>query len=858
MSSTPVTGVPTSLEKKPVKFSNLLLGAGLNIVTTLGQPLEVVKTTMAANRSEGLTGAIGRIWARGGAFGFYQGLIPWAWIEASTKGAVLLFVASEAEYYAKSFGAPDFLAGISGGMTGGLAQAYATMGFCTCMKTVEITKHKVAATGAKPPGTLQTFMGIWRAEGLRGINRGVNAVAVRQVTNWGSRFGLSRVAETGIRRVMDKQQGEKLTVVEKITASALGGGLSAWNQPIEVIRVELQSKTVDPNRPKNLNVASAFRYIYGNNGIKGLYRGVTPRIGLGVWQTVCMVALGDVAKEAVEKLTGDKFPYLHGRPEVKAWRCDLTALSQLYNLYFVACNNTIHIYKPSFPHQGLSSEPELILHPPVSSVTGTGIDSQDPHSINRVLVDYLGREEILLAACDDGDVVGYRVEEIQRALERRTTSSDGRLEHANEDDIKVFLHRNVGASAWGLAVHREARIIAVSANTHRITIIAYALADPFPYSRQRESVFTLSAATNIPAISFNNNGDDPIGRWLLSSSIDGKTILWDLHTRKQAAVWQIGWCTSAESRLKAPSNCSCPDRADVIHGAWGVMTMDTRTAHEMTSTEEVTLGPAVIAPGFNDVSAYKKQFHGLTTQVGSSSESNEESSAMDIDEMESGEAEVEQSMSTGNPTLDDAIQQHPQVQLEPEETPIPPMQSKRPYCEFTIRADPCVILTKEDIHIIQRPCNEGESRESGIASMRRALHLGPWTPVLAPEDRHCFFTQIPDIGAFIVASPAGLAGVFSLYYTRKRGFKRYSFKPEYLLPFMRNGTNVTMGTSVRLIGVAVGPVQGMYDEVSEECEIMPQPRRWRVLMYYMDHTVMSFELSKEKVGDSLRLDELIV
>jgi hypothetical protein len=62
----------------------------------------------------------------------YQGLIPWAWIEASTKGAVLLFVASEAEFYAKSFGAPDFVAGISGGMVGGLAQAYATMGFCTC------------------------------------------------------------------------------------------------------------------------------------------------------------------------------------------------------------------------------------------------------------------------------------------------------------------------------------------------------------------------------------------------------------------------------------------------------------------------------------------------------------------------------------------------------------------------------------------------------------------------------------------------------------------------------------------------------------------------------------------------------
>lgn len=224
----------------------------------------------------------------------YQGLIPWAWIEASTKGAVLLFVASEAEYYAKVSGAPNFVAGITGGMVGGLAQAYATMGFCTCMKTVEITKHKVAAAGMKPPSTMETFMEIWRKEGIRGINKGVNAVAVRQVTNWGSRFGLSRVAETGIRKVTGKEGGEKLGVVEKIIASALGGGLSAWNQPIEVIRVEMQSKTVDPNRPANLTVAKAAKYIYQTNGLKGLYRGVTPRVGLGVWQTVCMVALGDV------------------------------------------------------------------------------------------------------------------------------------------------------------------------------------------------------------------------------------------------------------------------------------------------------------------------------------------------------------------------------------------------------------------------------------------------------------------------------------------------------------------------------------------------------------------------------------
>ncbi|KAJ5105111.1 hypothetical protein NUU61_002458 [Penicillium alfredii] len=303
--ATPEKASAPTLEKKPVKFSNLLLGAGLNMfeVTSLGQPLEVIKTTMAANRGDSFAGAMGRIWGRGGILGFpsnvgwgldYQGLIPWAWIEASTKGAVLLFVASEAEYQARVLGANDFFAGISGGMTGGIAQAYATMGFCTCMKTVEITKHKMAAQGVKPPSTFATFMDIYRKEGIRGINRGVNAVAIRQTTNWGSRFGLSRLAETAIRKVTNKDDSQKLSAIEKVLASSLGGGLSAWNQPIEVIRVEMQSKTNDPNRPKNLTVGKAFKYIYDSNGIKGLYRGVTPRVGLGIWQTVCMVALGDM------------------------------------------------------------------------------------------------------------------------------------------------------------------------------------------------------------------------------------------------------------------------------------------------------------------------------------------------------------------------------------------------------------------------------------------------------------------------------------------------------------------------------------------------------------------------------------
>lgn len=93
--------------------------------------------------------ALSKVWSRGGVYGckssrpfppafpfwtysnsnpVYQGLIPWAWIEASTKGAVLLFTAAEIEGATAAAGISPAVGGLLGGMGGGVAQAYATMG----------------------------------------------------------------------------------------------------------------------------------------------------------------------------------------------------------------------------------------------------------------------------------------------------------------------------------------------------------------------------------------------------------------------------------------------------------------------------------------------------------------------------------------------------------------------------------------------------------------------------------------------------------------------------------------------------------------------------------------------------------
>jgi hypothetical protein len=121
----------TAEPRPTVQWRNLAIGAVMNIfqVTSLGQPMEVLKTHIAANRRDTLREAVRKTWYRGGFAGFYQGLIPWAWIEASTKGAILVLTSTEVERWSRSrLGLGPSIAGGLGGVVGGAAQAYLTMG----------------------------------------------------------------------------------------------------------------------------------------------------------------------------------------------------------------------------------------------------------------------------------------------------------------------------------------------------------------------------------------------------------------------------------------------------------------------------------------------------------------------------------------------------------------------------------------------------------------------------------------------------------------------------------------------------------------------------------------------------------
>lgn len=52
-------------------------------------------------------------------------------------------------------------------------------------------------------------------------------------------MGFARLAESAIRKSQGKSENDKLSAWEKIGSSSIGGALATWNQPIEVVRVEV-------------------------------------------------------------------------------------------------------------------------------------------------------------------------------------------------------------------------------------------------------------------------------------------------------------------------------------------------------------------------------------------------------------------------------------------------------------------------------------------------------------------------------------------------------------------------------------------------------------------------------------------
>lgn len=234
----------------------------------------------------------------------------------------------------------------------------------------------------------------------------------------------------------------------------------------------------------------------------------------------------------------------------------------------MAYDHEIYVWEPAGPRQVLGTKPTMIITPVMKEPEAEGfISRRSPHAINNILIDELGRDEILLLATDSGNVCGYHVESIFSHID--VAKSNGEKCPILNPSIDPFFCENVGLSAWGLAVHKYARLIAVSANTGIITVFAFALAeescsepssptdslfdDLQNYGQnwlhvdgpdEFEKIYQLSCTdkhrsrnlrlsyeghfTNIPCIDFLSCDLDSEGLWMVSTDIDNRLFVWDV------------------------------------------------------------------------------------------------------------------------------------------------------------------------------------------------------------------------------------------------------------------------------------------------------------------------------------------
>ena len=276
-----------------------------------------------------------------------------------------------------------------------------------------------------------------------------------------------------------------------------------------------------------------------------------------------------------------------------------TALSQEHNLYFVAHGPDIYVYEPEFPEQTLHAPVLIVPSQPSSPDLRGYIDRDEPHAINYLIVQKLGKDEVIANVRDDGDVEVFLVRHIVHAIATLVNRHDISKDPV-ADNVKPLFLRNVGISAWGLAIHTEARIIAVSSNRHEVTIFRFGLVDEFDdiqtprkqakstddghpsrwdEERREDNVDSrperktdvtrqvLNGEANIPHIAFCNTGDDPDGRWLLTTDISGVCRAIDLHNFALVQAFRFG------PSFIAPNG----GPYDRMNAGWGIMFLDTRS-----------------------------------------------------------------------------------------------------------------------------------------------------------------------------------------------------------------------------------------------------------------------------------------
>ncbi|KAI4244716.1 MAG: hypothetical protein L6R40_002920 [Gallowayella cf. fulva] len=594
------------------------------------------------------------------------------------------------------------------------------------------------------------------------------------------------------------------------------------------------------------------------------------------------------------------------RPDVARYRNNSVAFSQYHDLCFVAARARILVHFPIYLDQ------TLLPHRSVIDIanTNTGllgyIDPGHPHSINHLVVADLGFEELVIVVCDDGDVVAYEVRKIRKEIDQHGSDYNT---PCFISDIQPYFLRNVGMSAWGIAVHQDARLIAVSSNSTRIHVFAFALrktrcgnssdesnhdldfdSPPLssredagwvrptamehlePFNRSHNLELVLSGhKTNIPSLAFYNpSSGSTKDNFLVSTDIDGITYVWD--------VWQ---------RIPFAELTASPNHSR----GWGVTCVDPFFACQAESDSELfglelereysraNMGSVIVTtdalqfvPGYESrhftlrkrlAQIWGPAMHELPGDIDSDSEipGFELMTEFDNDDGSSEEDSVEDDCETDRSATSRAITPFQNGSSEF-------IAGSDRVIEMTGKRLPFNVLYTNQLDILL--CNsirlsldhDPDMAKKNVVACRSALdqRLSPRDLHIARLQRLNLVLQVPELGLVVVGDQTGRVALVTM--TRRRRNKQLGiddevgFRIEGFLP-SKPQEDAGQRPQTELHGVAVGPVQGherkRTDVLGENdgsfgtrttARMFMKSRPYRLMLYYGDHTVLSYEISR--------------
>lgn len=552
----------------------------------------------------------------------------------------------------------------------------------------------------------------------------------------------------------------------------------------------------------------------------------------------------------------------------------------------MAVHGVIYVYRPCYPDQktGVRRIAELESEP---SIEGQEINGNfrgrgsDDNAINNMLVAELGTKEIVLCARDNGDITAWWTEPLS--------------DFTGGSWPMPFFKVNVGASAWGLSVHSRARMIAVSSNSFNVDVFAFALqseassststssdgqaddqqdlddldiqpdwevyesspgADTIQCfsSRERNIRIVLRGHNaNIPSLGFCNADEDSEGRFLMSSDIGGDTIIWNV-----------------ERALLYRRMSLAPDLTELVEPKlflWGSQWIDKR-AFLNSGVDEIFTG-ACHRP-FPEHYSYLINISGGKSAVrhnGPWTSEELDSEGSDDDLISQTSENSDNDFWRGQPGRS---RQHsgmysvpgqarrPLLSLEkmqglqwPWTCPMPSTTQHVPERGIEVPEippdSPLIVVSASGVNLFQSWNTYEMGADAPLIHLNEPLEQEVMVQMQARMnhfDRMNLNVAIPELGVLLLGSPKGRVAVMTLHQLESSPFTKnpkakpmYAMRLDHILP-LRSQERATFRPAVELAGVAAGPIQGRNQGV----------RRWRIMLTYRDHSVISYEVGWRAQG----------